>query len=87
MEAQSQQLACVATSISAIPELIIDGDTGILVPPDSPETLSRAIAKVIEDPTLRQSLGKAGEQRVRNSFALDGGISDLSKRFDIAGDG
>jgi len=87
MEAQSQQLACVATSISAIPELIIDGDTGILVPPDSPETLSRAITKVIEDPTLRQSLGKAGEQRVRNSFTLDGGISDLSKRFDIAGDG
>ena len=87
MEAQSQQLACVATSISAIPELIIDGDTGILVPPDSPETLSRAITKVIEDPTLRLSLGKAGEQRVRNSFALDGGISDLSKRFDIAGDG
>ena len=87
MEAQSQQLACVATSISAIPELIIDGSTGILVPPDSPETLSRAISKVIEDPTLRQSLGKAGEQRVRNSFALDGGINDLSKRFDIAGDG
>ncbi|MFB3079203.1 MAG: glycosyltransferase, partial [Lysobacterales bacterium] len=87
MEAQSQQLACVATSISAIPELIIDGDTGILVPPDSPETLSRAISKVIEDPTLRLSLGKAGEQRVRNSFALDGGINALSKRFDIAGDG
>ena len=87
MEAQSQQLACVATSISAIPELIIDGDTGILVPPDSPETLSQAIAKVIEDPTLRQSLGKAGEQRVRNSFALDGGISDLSKHFDMVGDG
>ena len=87
MEAQSQQLACVATSISAIPELIIDGETGILVPPDSPETLSRAITKVIEDPTLRQSLGKAGELRVRNSFALDAGINDLSKRFDIAGDG
>ncbi|GBF29119.1 GDP-mannose-dependent alpha-(1-6)-phosphatidylinositol monomannoside mannosyltransferase [bacterium MnTg03] len=87
MEAQSQQLACVATGISAIPELIIDGETGILVPPDSPETLSRAISKVIEDPTLRQSLGKAGEQRVRNSFALDAGINDLSKRFDIAGDG
>jgi glycosyltransferase involved in cell wall biosynthesis len=86
MEAQSQQLACIATSISAIPELIIDGETGILVPPDSPETLSLAISKVIEDPTLRLSLGKAGEQRVRNSFALDGGINALSKRFDIAGD-
>lgn len=85
MEAQSQQLACVATSISAIPELIINGDTGILVPPDSPETLSRAITKVIEDPILRRSLGDAGEQRVRSSFALDDGINDLSIRFDIEG--
>jgi glycosyltransferase involved in cell wall biosynthesis len=83
MEAQSQQLACIATNVSAIPELIIDGDTGILVPPDSPETLSRAITKLIEDPILRQVLAKAGEQRVRNSFALDGGIDDLSKRFNI----
>ena len=83
MEAQSQQLACVATNVSAIPELIIDGDTGILVPPDSTEKLSRAITKLIEDPNLRQVLAKAGEQRVRNSFALDGGIDDLSKRFNI----
>ncbi len=83
MEAQSQQLACIATNVSAIPELIIDGDTGILVPPDSPETLSQAITKLIEDPMLRQVLAKAGEQRVRNSFALDGGIDDLSKRFNI----
>ena len=83
MEAQSQQLACIATNISAIPELIIDGDTGILVPPDSPEALGRAITKLIEDPILRQVLAKAGEQRVRNSFALDGGIDDLSKRFNI----
>jgi len=84
MEAQSQQLACVSTNISAIPELIIDGDTGILVPPDSPETLGRAITNLIKNPIFRQSLGKAGEQRVRNSFTLDGGIDDLSKRFNIA---
>jgi glycosyltransferase involved in cell wall biosynthesis len=83
MEAQSQQLACIATNVSAIPEIIIDGDTGILVPPDSPETLSRAITKLIEDPMLRQVLAKAGEQRVRNSFALDDGIDDLSKCFNI----
>jgi glycosyltransferase involved in cell wall biosynthesis len=86
MEAQSQQLACVTTDVSAISELIIDGDTGILVPPDNPEKLCLAITRVIEDPVLRQALGQAGEQRVRNSFALDAGINDLSKRFYIAGD-
>ena len=86
MEAQSQRLACIATHVSAIPELIIDGETGILVPPDDPETLCQSIIKLIEDPILRQSLGKAGEQRVRISFTLDRGIDYLSKRFDITGE-
>jgi len=86
MEAQSQQLVCVATNVSAIPELIIDEDTGILVPPDNAETLCQAIKRVIEDPVLRQSLGNAGEQRVRSQFTLDVGIDDLSKRFN-PGDG
>lgn len=87
MEAQSQQLACVATNVSAIPELIIDGDTGILVSPDNPETLCEGIRRLIEDPVLRQSLGNAGEQRVRNSFELDGGIDDLINRFNRVGGG
>ena len=87
MEAQSQQLACVATNVSAIPELIIDGDTGILVSPDNPETLCEGIRRLIEDPVLRQSLGNAGEQRVRNSFELDGGIDDLINRFKRVGGG
>jgi glycosyltransferase involved in cell wall biosynthesis len=85
MEAQSQQLACVATNVSAIPELIIDGDTGILVPPDDSDALCEAISRVVEDPALRLSLGTAGEQRVRNAFTLDVGIDDLSRRFGISG--
>ena len=85
MEAQSQQLACVASDVSAISELVIDGDTGVLVPPDNPEKLCLAMTRLIQDPVLRQALGKAGEQRVRSLFALDAGIDDLSKRFKMAG--
>ncbi|MDH3535691.1 MAG: glycosyltransferase family 4 protein [Gammaproteobacteria bacterium] len=85
LEAQSQRLACVATDVSAIPELIIDDDTGILVPPDNPEALSQAIIKLIKEPVLRQTLGIAGEQRVRNSFALEDCIDDLCDRFGITG--
>jgi glycosyltransferase involved in cell wall biosynthesis len=84
MEAQSQQLACIASNVSAIPELIIDRDTGILVPPGNPEVLCQAIAQLIGDPDLRQSLGRAAEQRVRDSFSLDCCINDLSRRFDLA---
>ena len=81
MEAQSQALAVAATDTVGIPELIVDGETGLLAPPNDPEALSEALARLIRDPTLRRRLGDAGFQRVRSSFALDVGIDKLAARF------
>ena len=81
MEAQSQRLACLATRISGIPELIEDEVTGILVPPADPTALSTALARLIADPELRRSLGTAGAQRVRTHFSMAAGIDDLLRRF------
>ncbi len=57
MEAQSQRLACVATDVSGIPELIESGATGLLVPPGDPPALARALARLIRDPVRRAALG------------------------------
>ena len=83
VEAQSQRLACVATDISGIPELIDPGVTGLLVPPDDPAELSRAISTLIRDPARRAALGAAGERRVRGNFALKSGIDALATRFGL----
>ena len=53
MEAQSQRLACIATRVSGIPELIEDGTTGLLVPPGDPPALARALTGLIRDPVRR----------------------------------
>jgi glycosyltransferase involved in cell wall biosynthesis len=84
MEAQSQALACLATDVSGIPELIEDGKTGLLVPPERPEALARALERLIRDPALRLALGRAGEERVRSAFALGPGIDRLFARLDGA---
>lgn len=86
MEAQSQALTCIATSVSAIPELIDADKTGVLVPPDDPVALCLALADLIKNPEKRRNLGKAGEDRVRHSFSLKSGIDDLALRFDVAGE-
>ena len=83
-EAQSQGLACVATSVSAIPELIEDGKTGLLVPPESPQALARALEALIRDPALRQRLGDAGRLRVNSRFGLEANLQRLSRRFGLA---
>jgi glycosyltransferase involved in cell wall biosynthesis len=83
MEAQSQRLACVATDISGIPELIEHATTGLLVPPGDPPALARALAGLIRDPARRAALGAAGEQRVRSIFAMNAGIDLLARRFGL----
>jgi glycosyltransferase involved in cell wall biosynthesis len=83
MEAQSQRLACVATRLSGIPELIEDGSTGLLVAPGDPPALARALARLIGDPERRAALGAAGEARVRSAFAMVAGIDLLARRFGL----
>ena len=83
MEAQSQGLACVSTRVSAIPELIIDGETGVLVAPDNPGALRDALATLLADPPLRQQLGAEGAARVRRDFGHDAGLDRLGARFGL----
>jgi glycosyltransferase involved in cell wall biosynthesis len=81
MEAQSQRLPVIATNLAGIPELVIDGETGVLVPADDAPALARAIERLLRDPSLRERLAGAGYQRVRTMFAMDRGIADLERRF------
>jgi glycosyltransferase involved in cell wall biosynthesis len=83
IEAQSQGLACVATRLPGIAELIEDGRGGLLVPPGDPQALAAALERLIRAPTLRQQLGSAGEARVRGHFDLNNGIELLAERFGL----
>jgi glycosyltransferase involved in cell wall biosynthesis len=81
MEAQSQALPCVATAISAIPELIEHDVTGLLVPPGDPPALAAAIAGLIREPERARVLAAAGEQRVRQRFGHALNLDRLAQRF------
>ncbi len=78
MEAQSQGLACLATDISGIPELIEADRTGLLVAPGDPAALAAALSRLIGAPDLRRTLGEAGETRIRTAFSMTGGIERLA---------
>jgi len=84
VEAQSQGLACIATRVSAIPELVHDGATGVLVAENDAEALAAALALLIRDPARRRVLGAAGEARVRAEFALAANFERLARRFGLA---
>lgn len=81
VEAQSQQMPVISTPISGIPELIVDGTNGVLVPPDDVAELTRAIERLSRDPALRTTMGEAGEKRVRSEFDAAREIDQLLDLF------
>ncbi|MBN9669742.1 glycosyltransferase family 4 protein [Roseibium aggregatum] len=81
MEAQSMGLCCLSTKVSAIPELIEDGKTGVLVEPNAPGELASALAGLIKAPKRRRELGLAAAQRVRAEFSTDPGLDRLAAKF------
>ena len=58
----------VAASIVTLAEQIRDEETGLLVPPQDPRSLARAIVRILRDPALAKRLGEAAEQRARQSY-------------------
>ncbi len=83
MEAQSQGVPVVATDVSAIHELIIDGETGLMVPPQDPQALARALQELIRDPARRRALAEAGRARVNAEFGLQGNLDRLAAKFGL----
>ena len=79
VEAQSQALACVSTRVSAIPELLRE----VLVEPDDPEALARALEALITDPARRRALGLAGQAHVLAGFGIDANIESLARKFGV----
>jgi len=71
LEAMACETPVVATRVGGIKEVVVDGETGLLVPPGDPLRLGKAITKVIEDPKLAARMGKAGRKRVLQHFTWD----------------
>jgi len=83
MEAQVMGLPVVATAVSAIPELVRDGETGLLVAPETVAPLGEALARLIRDPATRRRLALAGRDRVLSDFGAEAGIDRLAAKFGI----
>ncbi|MBN1977596.1 MAG: glycosyltransferase [Anaerolineae bacterium] len=70
LEAMAAGLPVVATAVGGTPEVVVDGVTGLLVPPADPDALAQAISTLLRNPDLRRSLGQAGQRRVLEHFSM-----------------
>jgi glycosyltransferase involved in cell wall biosynthesis len=59
----------VATGVGGLRDLVVDGETGIVVPPEDPAALRAALERLLADRELRRRLGAAGRERARQHFS------------------
>ena len=69
IEAMSCGLACVGSRVGGIPEIIVDGQTGLLVEPGVPSALAEAISRLITQRDMRERMAQVGRARVRERFS------------------
>ena len=68
LEAMACGTAVVASAVGGIPEVVSDGETGLLVPPDDPGALAAALNALLGDPARADALGRAGRERAVTEF-------------------
>jgi glycogen synthase len=71
LEAMACQRPVVSTRVGGITDVVLDGETGLLVPPNNPDELANAVSKIVADPKLGEHMGEAGRRRVEDRFTWD----------------
>jgi len=83
IEAMSSGVPIIASNISGIPELVLDEDTGLLVPPRDAAALANALERYYRDPVMRKRLGRSGREKVVREFDLYRNAAMLAQQIHL----
>jgi glycosyltransferase involved in cell wall biosynthesis len=80
LEAMLASLPVVASAVSSIPEIVVDGSTGLLVPPNDVQSLGDAVCALLDDPTRARAYGASGLERAQTAFSV-AAMTEQTKRI------
>jgi glycosyltransferase involved in cell wall biosynthesis len=83
LEAMMKGLPVVAASVGGIPELVVDGVTGLLVPPKEPQRFANALEQLLRDSNRARSMGERGSDRARREFSTSLMAKRVEELYDV----
>jgi glycosyltransferase involved in cell wall biosynthesis len=81
MEAMAAAKPVVATAVNGVPELVEDGVTGFLAPPQGVEQLAVHVTRLLKDSALAEQMGRAGRQRIETRFTVEHMVTQLADLY------
>jgi glycosyltransferase involved in cell wall biosynthesis len=82
VDAMAASRPTVATTAGGIPEVVVDGETGFLVPPKDAKALADRIVQLLKDPVLRERMGQAGLARARACFTVERMVEETNAVYE-----
>jgi glycosyltransferase involved in cell wall biosynthesis len=82
LEAMAAGRPVVASAVGGLCDAVVEGRTGLLVPPDDAPALSGAVARLLRDDDLRSALGAAGPQRIREGFLAEPMVTSYTRLYE-----
>src|SRR6476660_8077152 len=82
LEAMASARPVVSTRLAGIPELVVDGQTGMLVPPGDSTALAQALEQLLRDPELRLRFGHSGRARIEQDFRIEQTVAPLMEMLE-----
>jgi len=85
VESIAMGLPVISTSVSGVPELVVDGETGLLAPERDAAGLAERIIRLLDDDARRQRMARAGRERIERMFDVDRNVGQLVDYFKVHG--
>ena len=82
MEYMEAALPVVATRVGGVPDIVVDGETGFLVPPRDPGAIAAAVTRLFAEPDLAKRMGEAGQRRRRAEFDLSATVRRVERLYE-----
>ncbi len=81
LEAMAFSKPLVASRDGAVPEIVVDGETGLLFQPGAPEDLARCLRQLLDDPAFAERLGRAGYARLQADFSITANVRQTQQLY------
>jgi len=85
LEAMACGVPVVAAAVGGLADTVVDGVTGLLVPPRSPRELARTVGQLLADPAARRRLGEAGRERAWTRYTWERVATETVRVYEEAG--